>query len=220
LKIQGFKMPSRAAIIAHHYSVLSGHPSLFGQLEQQICDAHQKGFSVVEITRIIGSKKADYPHAILVRRGAVQPGRRGRPAKGSVPAILSPYLRKRSLSFAKWCAGWNFELTETAEAIVDLSDNQVLNAIRRDFPGCFARMMELKSHADYVRGPRCFSDKLEATVIWEVGRKCYRATKLDDGDVRGYGPIMEIAIKNLKISHNAMLMSNRLSIFFQERNMV
>lgn len=84
------------------------------------------------------------------------------------------------------------------------------------FAGISQDALPLKSHADYVRGPRCFSDKLEATVIWEVGRKCYRATKLDDGDVRGYGPIMEIAIKNLKISHNAMLMSNRLSIFFQE----
>jgi hypothetical protein len=204
-------MPSKAAVIAYHYHILSGHPAHFDQVESRICAAHRKGFSVVEITRIIGSRKADYPHAVLVKRGEIMPGKRGRPAKGSVPDSIAIYLRKRSLSFAKWCAGWGFDLTEAATAIRSVSDGVVLDALRRDFPGCYRKIKGLDKHAPYVRPPNCPSPKLEATVIWDDRAGCYRAEHLENRQVRGYGLSMEEAVKNLKVSHNFRLMLVRLA---------
>ena len=204
-------MPSKAAVIAYRYHVLSGHPALFEQVENRLCMSHQKGFSVVEITRIIGSRKADYPHAVLVKRGVIMPGKRGRPAKGSVPASINLYLRKRSLSFAKWCAGWGFDLVEAAGAITTVSDSEVLEAVRRDFPGCYRKIKGLEKHASYVRPPDCPSPKLEANITWDEREFCYRAEKMEDRQVRGYGFSMEAALKNLKVSHNYRLMLVRLA---------
>ena len=204
-------MPSKAAVIAYRYHVLSGHPALFEQFESRLCSAHRKGFSVVELTRIIGSRKADYPHAVLVKRGEIMPGKRGRPGKGSIPASINLYLRKRSLSFAKWCAGWGFDLTEAAGAIMTVSEGEVLEAVRRDFPGCYRKIRGLEKHAQYVRPPDCPSPRLEANIIWDKQEFCYRAEQLEYRQVSGYGFSIEGAVKNLKVSHNFRLMLVRLA---------
>lgn len=203
-------MPSKTAIIAYRFHILSGHQQLFDQVEGCICTAYRKGFSVVEITRIIGSKKADYAHAVLVKHRVINQGKRGRPAKDSVPPVLATYLSRRSLSFAKWCAGWGFDIWYAGHAIRENADGPVLEAVRRDFPGCFVKMLKLKEYPDYVHPPQCPSNKLEANVIWDDEELCYRAEKVEDRTVRGYGLSMEDAIRNLKVSHNFGLMLVRL----------
>jgi len=203
-------MPSKTAVIAYHYHVLSGHQQLFDQVESRICTAYQKGFSVVEITRIIGSKKADYVHAVLVKHKVISQGKRGRPAKDSVPPVMSSYLSRRSLSFAKWCAGWGFDIWDAGHAIRENGDGPVLEAVRRDFPGCYVKMRKLKEYPDYVHPPQCRPNKLEAKVIWDDGEHCYRAEQIENSIVRGFGLSMEDAIRNLKVSHNFGLMRVRL----------
>lgn len=204
-------MPSKAAAEAYRFHVLSGHRELFEQVESQICEAFKKEFSVIEITRIIGSRKADYAHSILVKNGVIKRGKPGRAKKGSIPTVIAPYLRKRSLSYAKWCAGWNFDLEETARAITENVDGRVMEAVRRDFPGCYAKIRKLKTFTAYVHPPKCESDKLEANISWDNTEYCYRAAKMSDGAVRGYGHSMEYAIRNLKISHNFRLMIRRIT---------
>jgi len=203
-------MPSKTAVIAYHYHVLSGHQQLFDQVESRICTAYRKGFSVVEITRTIGSKKADYAHAVLVKHKVISQGKRGRPAKDSVPPVMSSYLSRRSLSFAKWCAGWGFDIWDAGHAIRENADGPVLDAVRRDFPGCYVKMRKLKEYPDYVHPPQCRSNKLEAKVIWDDGEHCYRAEQIENSGVLGFGLSMEDAIRNLKVSHNFGLMLVRL----------
>ena len=204
-------MPSKNAIIAYRFHVLSGHMQLFYQVENRICAAYQSGFSVVEITRIIGSKKADYAHAVLVKHRVINQGKRGRPAKDSVPPVLATYLSRRSLSFAKWCAGWGFDIWDAGHAIRENADGPVLDAVRRDFPGCYVKMRKLKVYPDYVHPPQCRSNKLEANVIWDDVELCYRAEQIENNSVRGYGLRMEDAIRNLKVSHNFGLILVRLT---------
>jgi hypothetical protein len=203
-------MPSKTAVIAYHYHVLSGHQQLFDQVESRICTAYRKGFSVVEITRIIGSKKADYAHAVLVKHKVISQGKRGRPAKDSVPPVMSSYLSRRSLSYAKWCAGWGFDIWDAGHAIRENADGPVLDAVRRDFPGCYVKLRKLKAYPDYVHPPQCRSNKLEAKVIWDDGEHCYRAEQIENSGVRGFRLSMEDAIRNLKVSHNFGLMLVRL----------
>lgn len=204
-------MPSKTAVIAYHYHVLSGHQQLFDQVESRICTAYRKGFSVVEITRIIGSKKADYAHAVLVKHKVINQGKRGRPAKDSVPPVMSSYLSRRSLSFAKWCAAWGFDIWGAGHAIRENADGPVLDAVRRDFPGCYVKLRKLKTYPDYVHPPQCRSNKLEAKVIWDDGEHCYRAEHMENSRVLGFGLSMEDAIRNLKVSHNFGLMLVRLT---------
>ena len=203
-------MPSKTAVIAYHYHVLSGHQQLFDQVESRICTAYRKGFSVVEITRIIGSKKADYAHAVLVKQKVINQGKRGRPAKDSVPLVMSSYLSRRSLSFAKWCAGWGIDIWDAGHAIGENADGPVLDAVRRDFPGCYVKLRKLKTYPDYVHPPQCRSNKLEAKVFWDDGEHCYRAEQIENSIVLGFGLSMEDAIRNLKVSHNFGLMLVRL----------
>jgi hypothetical protein len=80
-----------------------------------------------------------------VKHAVIKRGKPGRPRKGSVPVLIVPYLRKRALSFAKWCAGWEFDLEETSRAINENADGRVLEAIRRDFPGCYVKIRKLKT---------------------------------------------------------------------------
>ena len=131
--------------------------------ESRICTAYRKGFSVVEITRIIGSKKADYAHAVLVKQKVINQGKRGRPAKDSVPLVMSSYLSRRSLSFAKWCAGWGFDIGDAGYAIRENADGPVLDAVRRDFPGGYVKLRKLKEYP--IHPPQCPSNKLEANRL-------------------------------------------------------
>jgi len=156
-------MPSKTAVIAYHYHVLSGHQQLFDQVESRICTAYRKGLSVVEITRIVGSKKADYAHSVLVKHKVISQGKRGRPAKDSVPPVMSSYLSRRSLSFAKWCAGWGFDIGDAGYAIRENADGPVLDAVRRDFPGGYVKLRKLKEYP--IHPPQCPSNKLEANRL-------------------------------------------------------
>lgn len=177
-------MPSKTAVIVYHYHVLSGHQQLFDQVESRICTAYRKGFSVVEITRIIGSKKADYVHAVLVKHKVISQGKRGRPAKDSVPPVMSSYLSRRSLSFAKWCAGWGFDIWDAGQAISENGDGPVLEAVRRDFPGCYVKVAQAQGIPKICPPPQCPSNKLEANVIWDNEELCYRAEKIENSTVR------------------------------------
>ncbi len=205
-------MPSKVGAEAYRFHSLSGHNELFEFVELKICEAYANGFSVIEITRIIGSRKADYVHSVLVKHGVIQRGKPGRSRKGLVPTVLASYLRKRSLSYAKWCAGWSFDLEEAACTINMCIDGPVMDAIRRDFPGCYSRMKELSNPPEYMHPPEFEIDKLEANISWDFCEHCYRAEKMCDATVRGYGPTMEFALKNLKISNHFLFMWNRLVV--------
>ncbi len=207
-------MPSKSAIIAFHYHVLSGLQPLVQVVESQISEAYLSGFSVIEITRVSGSKKADYTHAVLVKRGLIIPAKRGRPQKGSVPQVIERYLKTRALSFAKWCTGWGFNLSEAADGINSNLQrcDEIEDAVRRDFPGLYAKIKGLKKYAEFFRPPTCISDKLEAVIVWDSQENCYQASKMGDGAISGYGISMEAAIRNLKIYYNYKMIQNRLTI--------
>ena len=203
-------MPSKTAVIAYHYHVLSGHQQLFDQVESRICTAYRKGFSVVEITRIIGSKKADYAHAVLVKHKVINQGKMGAAGKG----LRAPgYVKLPEQTIPLLCqmvAGWGFDIWDAGHAIRENADGPVLDAVRRDFPGCYVKLRKLKAYPDYVHPPQCRSNKLEAKVIWDDGEHCYRAEQIENSGVRGFRLSMEDAIRNLKVSHNFGLMLVRL----------
>lgn len=125
---------------AYKHKILSGGDAHTRRMEQCFGDAFQKGYSVVEIARVAGSKSAKYIHAALVKNGLIPSSKPGRQAKGIVlPDAFSAQLKIRELSFAQWCSGWAFEIEEAASGIAQKSV-PVLNAIKRDFPSFYSTL--------------------------------------------------------------------------------
>jgi hypothetical protein len=194
-------MPSKSAISAHYFAKLSGHPDLFERVEQRFCQAYDEGYSVVEISRLSGSRSADYAHAVLVKNGKVRRGKSGKLPAGLDPGDLAPYLKKKKLTFAKWCAGWDFEIADASAAIKNNEAVSVwLEAVARDFPHYIAKKAKAKV-SDYVKVTRLEKIELELSIVWDFNFNCYRAFVMNNPDTKGYGPTHEYALKNLKQTH-------------------
>jgi hypothetical protein len=100
-----------------------------------LCSAYSTGFSVVEISRLIGCRKAISVYRILQRRGVINSSLKRSRFKG--PPQLEKALQRTGMSFAKWCNSWQFD-PKTAEAellkIDTSSGSEIQLSVRRDFP--------------------------------------------------------------------------------------
>ena len=110
------------------------------EYENRIAMAFSSGLSVVEISRIIGCKRALPVYRILQRRGLIETSLKRSRFKG--PDTLHSTLRRRGLSFNQWCNSWQFE-PQSAEHELSGSDTSSTSGIRlaaqRDFPRIFAK---------------------------------------------------------------------------------
>ncbi|NVN92107.1 MAG: hypothetical protein HXX11_16105 [Desulfuromonadales bacterium] len=110
------------------------------EYENRIGRAFSSGHSVVEISRVIGCKRALPVYRILQRRGLIETSLKRSRFKG--PDKLHNALRRMGLSFNQWCNSWQFE-PPSAEHELSRSDTSSTSGIRlaaeRDFPRIFAK---------------------------------------------------------------------------------
>jgi len=102
--------------------------------------AFRSGFSVVEISRTIGAKRALSVYRILQRRELIGTSLKRTRYKGTTE--MQGALRRMGLSFSQWCNSNGFdariaeaELTGTGMASV----SGIRQAALRDFPGIFSK---------------------------------------------------------------------------------
>lgn len=100
-----------------------------------LCGVYSTGFSVVEIARLIGCRKAISVYRILQRRGVIDSSLKRSRFSGTPE--LENALRRTGLSFAQWCNSWRFD-PKTAQEKLSKADTlagpEFWQAVRRDFP--------------------------------------------------------------------------------------
>ena len=114
------------------------------QIEEEfgdrLCHAFSSGYSVAEIARMTGCKKAISVYKVLQRRGLIGSSVKRSRFKG--PPELEKPLGRMGMSFAQWCNSWRFD-PKSAEAELSVIDDSSLAEIhvaaRRDFPGTYEK---------------------------------------------------------------------------------
>jgi hypothetical protein len=114
------------------------------QIEEEfgdrLCHAFTSGYSVAEIARMIGCKKAISVYKVLQRRGFITSSVKRSRFKG--PPEMEKPLGIMGMSFAQWCNSWCFD-PKSAEAELSVIDASSLAEIhvaaRRDFPGTYEK---------------------------------------------------------------------------------
>jgi hypothetical protein len=99
-----------------------------------LCSAYSTGYSVVEIARLIGCRKAISVYRILQRRGVIDSSLKRSRFRG--PSELENALQRTGMSFAQWCNSWRFDPKSAQEELskADVSAGpEFQQAVRRDF---------------------------------------------------------------------------------------
>lgn len=110
------------------------------EYENRIGRAFSSGYSVVEISRIIGCKRALPIYRILQRRGLIEASLKRSRFKG--PNKLHNTLHRTGLSFNQWCNSWQFDPQKAEYSLsgsITSSTSGIRLAAERDFPRLFAK---------------------------------------------------------------------------------
>jgi len=169
-----------------YFSRLSGQDKLRVDVAAAYVEAYQKGYSVVELTRMSGTKSARYVHSILVADGKIPKTKPGREKVGITPKELLPSLRARGLTFTLWCAGWYFEPHVASQEIAERS-GRAFDAVRRDFPAYYERVTKTQRNIlEYLeQAPGAIrTDWL--CIEYDPAVGCFKTFTGPDG-VKGYG---------------------------------
>lgn len=157
------------------YLSISGVSKMREDVMDAFADAYQRGYSVVELARLTGSKSCKWIHSYLVKRGVIMGAKRGPLVRGLVPAGMGPYLSNRGLTFAKWCAGRGFDL-RTVLSDIDNQKSGVLEAIGLDFPGLYKKMVgaDPPTSVDIPDMEKLEVIRDQIVVSWDDDKSCYR----------------------------------------------
>ena len=195
----------------YKFIMLSGGDSHQNKIEQGYCDAFNKGYSVIEITRSAGLKSAKYVHAVLAKRDMICKAKRGRQSsKIVVPPMFAGFLKVRELSFAQWCAGWVFDPVEAAVGVMELKGGYN-SAVKRDFPRYYSKVMGLDmGDLDFESGPEYGPGAdFEVRIKWDGILGCYSA-EIKELDLLVYGDSERAAVHLALIRRNQLISLKRL----------
>ena len=197
--------------LAYRMKMLSGGNSHQNKIEQGFCDAFNKGYSVIEITRSAGLKSAKYVHAVLAKRDMICKAKRGRQSsKIVVPPMFAGFLKVRELSFAQWCAGWVFDPAEAAVGVMELKGGYN-SAVKRDFPRYYSKVMGLDvGDLDFESGPEYGPRAgFDMHIDWDGILGCYSA-EIKELDLLVYGDSERAAVHLALIRRNQLISLKRL----------
>lgn len=114
------------------------------QIEEEygdcLCQAFSSGYSVAEIARMTGCKKAVSVYKVLQRRGLI--GSSVKRSRFRGPPKLEKPLEKMGMSFVQWCNSWRFDPKSAEAELVTINDSSLSEihvAARRDFPGTYEK---------------------------------------------------------------------------------
>lgn len=156
------------------------------ELGAAYAEAFQKGYSVVEIARITGSKTCKYIHTHLVKLGMISRAKSGKLPHGLVPEGMAPYLSTRGLTFAKWVAGRGLDAKSVLED-VRAGKGDGLEAIRVDFPGLYKKLTGADACLETVADlPPLETIQDDIVIRWDADHNCYCCT-VNGFDFAGYG---------------------------------
>lgn len=147
------------------------------EYENSVCHAFSSGYSVVEIAREIGCKRALPVYRTVQARGLIDRSVRKTRYRG--PAQMEMVLLRAGLSFTKWCNSWRFD-PKTAEEELSTPDapssSEIRQAAARDFPSLFEKRDGSVDLEKWEREISSLSSGYSYSIDWEPRLEKYSGT--------------------------------------------
>lgn len=183
-------------------------PEARERLKTTICEAHESGFSPIEIARVMGSKKADFTYTVLRHAKLIEPMPRGKPPKVDIDPKLANVFQMKGYSFQKWCNYWNLGREEALVALSEIPDvkGRIMDihiAFRRDFPDAYEAIYPdscVNNHDVVRRQNRLVKPMahIKVEIVWDEPESRFVALADTDPITRGYGDNWVNAVKDLQ----------------------
>lgn len=175
-----------------------------GALQRLIIEAYTSGLSVIEITFVLNRNSAGYVHNLLRTHGYIDPFPSNIRRCYEADRALLAVLKGKRYSFAKWSVGWGFKPADAETELAEKRDGKVKGAIKRDFPRIFEKLYGEKS-IPLIQVSGCYSfNHPSFLTIWDVAKKEYICSLLDDPSVRSTGADMEEAVLHFQDAYRSI----------------
>ncbi len=121
----------------------------YAKLVEEIRLAHNKGYSPVEIARVMG-QSAKNIYAMMRDEGIIAKMVRKRQKVYNLPLLLEKVLRKCGVSYLQWCLCHGLDPDLTVAALFSPEDScdpcsvAAHHALRQDFPRAYAKILDPK----------------------------------------------------------------------------
>ena len=165
-------------------------------LNSLIIEAYTVGLSVIEITHVLNRTSADYVHNLLRSRGYIDPFPANTRRLYEADRALRAALQGKRYSFAKWAVGWGFKPADAELELAEKRDGKVKGAIMRDFPNIFKRLYGEKVDRPVVVAGRFSYKRPSFLTAWDVAKKEYVCSLLDDPIISSSGCDAEEAVSH------------------------
>lgn len=173
----------------------------------ELCRAYHRGYSVVELTRIMAQSSCRRIYDTLRDEGAIPKLRRGRRQQYEIPPLLQQTLGKADISFAQWANSHNLDPENAAyalEAPVDTYDPVSVathSALKNDWPRMHDRIYDLENTPFLNFSlPKKPGRENKDRVVISRDRESRRFIAQTEGYLhcRGEGYSPEVALQDLK----------------------
>lgn len=179
---------------------------LFPELELALHEATKRGYSVVELARILGNKASRNLYGIMRNAGLIAKLPRGRSPKVEVNPALAAALEKCELSFYQWANSHDLDPVEMSNALKSTIDNShamsvaAHHAFMQDFRQLYCKTYQLPVEADLAAsaGPEITLTDYHITISPDKENNGYRAYVHELESCSSFGATRDEAYFTLK----------------------
>ncbi len=142
---------------------------LYARLVEEIRRADAKGYSAIEIARVLGQSKR-HTYALMRDEGIIAKIQRKRQKPYRIPDRLGKILSKCEISFLQWCSSHNLDAERTSEALKKEEkpdcpvSTAVHAALRQDFPKAYSKILDPEPEYSTSWQPRIEELKTDYTI--------------------------------------------------------
>lgn len=175
-----------------------------------ICEAHKRGMSVMEITRVTGGTRPEFFYSVLRNCGCIKSMKRGRAPKVELPPRIAKVFEQKCFSFPKWCHVWDFSVEDARAALQeefppgnDVRRADIHKAFRRDFPERYANIFPGSElcHMPVIRLKAGLippdTDQI-VSMAWSKDGEYYLASLYGEEGIEGIGETWIDAVRDLQ----------------------
>lgn len=168
---------------------------LYPELELALHEATLRGYSVVELSRILGNSGSRHLYEIMRNAGIIAKLPKGRTPKIVVPPGLQAALKERELSFNRWVNTHELKPFEVASALAapvkedDPISVAAHKAFRQDFRHLYCKCYRLPAEPDLAGnvGPANILTDYSVSIIPDKDNDRYKAFIVELPHCCGYG---------------------------------
>ncbi len=175
-----------------------------------LCSAYRRGYSVVELTRILDQSCARKFYDLLRDEGEIVPLPRKRGRSYEMPELLKATLEKADLTYLKWCNSHDLDAETAGLALLspldrwDSASLSAHNALKNDWPRMYDRIYWPDSTPVYNFSPEKIpglENKDTVIIVYDYEKYCFKAFVEKNPAICGFGERRGVALAGMTRSY-------------------